>query len=71
MTDLLLEALLLSDRHAKCLHLMIKQLPVLLLLLLLLDHPRIALLYEILSRLHLFLCGFGHHYFLVFLVHSK
>lgn len=58
MTDLLLEALLLGDGHAEGLHLMIEELPILLLLLLLLDHLRIPLFYEILSSFYLLLCGF-------------
>ena len=58
MTDLLLEALLLGDGHAKGLHLMIEELPILLLLLLLLDHLGIPLFYEILSSFYLLFCGF-------------
>ena len=64
MRYLLLDLLLLILRHTQCLHLLVQLLPVLLLLLLLLDHLGVALLDEIFGCFYFFLGGFGHRHLL-------
>ncbi len=64
MRDLVLELALLVGGEAEGLHLEVELLPVLFLLLLLMDHLRVALLDEILSCLHLLTRRLRHRHLL-------